>query len=626
MKGIYKKLAPVSDPTVDLAMAEALPTAAEKDQIALVLTLIGRGHPQALASIVRHLHLLPKLLQKKLLGSIRELEPGVRIVAAEQEPQVGLNLIHLIVRSRCYHLAYLLSVQLQKENNQIHRAASAGLLELAWGLRLGAWSSDDHVAIHVRSMDNALSEALSSYHKHHQHIVLMAAAALAPTMSQRLSKMLSDRLSKPYAHLRQIIPRMDHPMINRAILFYAGVINLRPIIVEALRSRQVVPRLDDILFGTHMLCLPRVRATVRKVTSAQHLLPDDQQIQSMQPDTLRSLPLWIATDHTDHIDKARVLSHLIGLDDPMARLLAMRVLMGIGERSADEQLVRMCLDENPAMARCALRHLMLRQWPGLGRLMELLLKSQHSDLRDMAERYLLCTDFRRLWERWDGLENRLRVLVGMKLMRHDPEFQQRLLAGLHQVEAEDRFKSIMMIRQLRLAEPFRNELIHLIHDEHPRVGAAAVAALGPMEKPPRFKSVLLGLLKHPNDRMRANAIEALQRTDDLVGAKKMLGELAASGQGNRSRACAIAALWGMNIPSAREHLNIMLGDPRPKHRCSAIWVVEKFSLQDMRARLELIHTADSDPKVRRAAERALDRLSVATVQSEPEAEPAEVFE
>ena len=590
-----------------------------------MLTLIKRGHPQALAGIVRHLHLLPKPLQNKLLGSIKELEPGVRIVAAEQDPQVGLNLIHLIVRSRCYHLAYLLSIQLQKDDHQIHRAASAGLLELAWGLRLGSGSMDERVATHVRAMDNALSEALSSYHKHHQHIILMAAAALASTMSGRLSRMLSDRLSRPYAHLRQIVPRMDHPMINRAILFYAGVVNLRPIVVEALRSRDVVRRLDDILHGAHMLCLSRVRATVRKVTSAHHLLPDDKQMQAMEPSTLRSLPRWVATVHADHADKARVLAHLIERDDPMARLMAMRGLMRIGERSADEQLVRMCLDPDPAMARSALRHLMLRRWEGLERLMQLLLKSQHADLRRIAERHLLGSDFTRFWDQWDGLEPRLRVLAGVKLMRRDPNFHQHLLAALHRTEAADRFKSVMMIRHLNLAEHFRNELIHLIHDEHPRVGAAAVAALGPMDKPPRFKSLLLGLLKHPNDRIRANAIESLQRTDDLIGARKALVELASSGQGNRSRACAVAALWAMDSKTARDCLNIMLGDPRPRHRCSAIWVVEKYSLQDMRGRLELIHTADSNPKVRRASERALDRLTAAAVQAEPASEASEVF-
>jgi HEAT repeat protein len=605
MKDVYGILAQVGDATVDLAMAEALPTADPRSQIKLVLSMLRRGHQPALAGIIRHFHLLPKALKEKVLEDVSELEPGIRIIAAVDQDQVGMNLIQVIVRARRYHLSYLLSMQLQKDSPGIQRAAAAGLLELSWGLRVGEESKKPDVASHVVAMGNALAEGLSSYHKHHQHIVLMAAASLATSMPPRLIKMLSDRLSTPYAHLRQILPRMDHPLINRALLCYAGIPDLRPVVVEALRSRSVVKRLPDILQGSHLLILPAVRVAVRKVTSADHLLPTDEAIKKMDMDTARRVPRWISTLHADSHKKAAALGGLIATDDKMLRLLALRALMRIGDRPSDDRVVTMCLDKDPMLARIALRHLVWKNWVGLARLMGLLVDSEHEDIRQSAERYLISMGFDRLWERWDRLNIRMRVLAGVTLIRANPNFYRQLSLKLRHPDHRDRLKAIMMIRQLKLPQQFRNELLRLIHDESPRTASASVGALGPLSKPPRLKRMLVELLEHPNDRIRANAVEALAQSGDLVAAHSSLRQLAVAGTGNRSRATAIWALGVMGDAQANDRLSSMLADARSRHRLSAIWVVQKLAIRQMVPRLKQIVESDSESSIRMAAENAI---------------------
>ena len=610
MSEIYKIIAGLDEPTVDLAMSEALSTADPISQVNLVLMLLKRGHQPALAEVIRTYHILPHELKDKLLGEMEQLEAGIRIVAAESESQAAFNLIHLIVRSRCYHLAYLLSVELQKEDHQVQRAAAAGLLDLAWGLRLGLEATNEKVASQVLAMGNALAEACSSYHKHHQHIVLMAAAALAPATPPRLIKMLSDRLSTPYAHLRQLLPRMDHPLINRALLSFAAVPNLRPIVVEALRSRASAARLSDILQAAHLTVLNPVRAAVRKVTSAEHLLPTDEHLKTMDEETLRSVPRWINIVHVESSKKAEALARVISTDNELLRLLGLRALMHNADRPTDDRVVMMCLDKNLVMARIALRHLMLRRWVGLPRLMVLLIDSEHADIRQMAERYLISSAFERLWERWDHLPVRMRVLAGVTLIRTNRNFYRQLSVKLRSRHDQDRLRAITMVRHLKIASQFRNELIRLIHDENSRVASSAVGALGPLPKPPRLKALLLGLLSHGNDRLRASAIESLQRTGDLSSARNVLHELALAGNGNRSRATATWALLCAGDRRAADRLTALLGDPRPRHRISGIWVAARIAMASQSQRLETMLESDSDPNVRKAAQEALHGTGV----------------
>jgi HEAT repeat protein len=106
--------------------------------------------------------------------------------------------------------------------------------------------------------------------------------------------------------------------------------------------------------------------------------------------------------------------------------------------------------------------------------------------------------------------------------------------------------------------------------------------------------------------VQANAIDAL----DCMGAKQRAKLIAPKTESEdpNIRAAAIRALLRMKIPQAATAMISMLQDPRPEHRCSALWIVDQLRLVTIIPRLDDLEKSDPDPRIARIAQHVGKRL------------------
>lgn len=107
-------------------------------------------------------------------------------------------------------------------------------------------------------------------------------------------------------------------------------------------------------------------------------------------------------------------------------------------------------------------------------------------------------------------------------------------------------------------------------EDDPRVLAVLLISLGRMEKT-EFLPLLKQFLNHPDDRCRANAVEAIH----LIGGNDDLPMLLPRLQdnNNRVRANAVLALAGTQITDIRSALNTMVQDPDEMMQRSALYTI-----------------------------------------------------
>ena len=119
--------------------------------------------------------------------------------------------------------------------------------------------------------------------------------------------------------------------------------------------------------------------------------------------------------------------------------------------------------------------------------------------------------------------------------------------------------------------------VQLARDPDHKVRSCAVAGLGGYRRQtPAVNEQLEAALADRNDRVRANAIEALERTAPPEKAEDISRFI--HDDNNRVRANAIKALLHWKVASAQEAIAQMLIDPRPKHRISARWVAGQMGM------------------------------------------------
>jgi hypothetical protein len=145
--------------------------------------------------------------------------------------------------------------------------------------------------------------------------------------------------------------------------------------------------------------------------------------------------------------------------------------------------------------------------------------------------------------------------------------------------------TLMLVRAVGIAAELEPQIVAWTDPKAPpRLLATAVAALADLDSPAAAEAAS-GLLAHPNDRVRANAVESLgsrhkRRGGEGTQSQGLLNALIElkSDSNHRVRANAIraqlfAAMAGVpcEVDLIRE-LTTMLTDTRPMHRLAALWL------------------------------------------------------
>ncbi len=123
---------------------------------------------------------------------------------------------------------------------------------------------------------------------------------------------------------------------------------------------------------------------------------------------------------------------------------------------------------------------------------------------------------------------------------------------------------------------------------------------------PTARRIARRALDDPDPRVQANAIQLLDQWPGDDKHGPLEPKLRSKHQ--RVRATAVAALLRMQAPEAAEALVEMLSDESAAHRISALWVVERLELASLLQRIEDLAESDADARVRQRARRLLRTL------------------
>jgi hypothetical protein len=190
-------------------------------------------------------------------------------------------------------------------------------------------------------------------------------------------------------------------------------------------------------------------------------------------------------------------------------------------------------------------------------------------------------------------------------------------------ETRSRVDAIRLARRLRLLAGWEETLAGLIEapPKEARVSATAASAIADLPGP--YPADLLErALVHPDPRVRANAVEAMdalarRHADERPGIDRRLVEHKADNE-HRARANALRALArGPGPESAGGDLARMLSDDRPTHRLAGVWLAERLlcgggvadeAWQEMARRIAGLARHEVDAHIRARAKRCSRRL------------------
>jgi hypothetical protein len=602
----------------DQALAEALPSADPRTRAEVVQLLLERRETPGLIGLVRYYDGLGGEQQNLILSQLADLESALRAVAATEDPDARANVVAIIGRTGAFQLAYLLAGMLRVTDSRLTRAAAAELLRMSRRQIASAHDTSPESRRQRAFVLNAVIDACACFHQHRRRDILLGALCFMPNRDKRLARVTLDRRATAYPALCATVAQADHPVACRAMLPLSSVEEMADSVVRGLSHPRSGDNLGLILRFAHLLVAPAVRQAVRHVKRAGHLLPTQQRLSQMDLAAARRVPNWIATLSISAETRVAGLAMAAAHGDSLTRLSALRQLIAERGGEADDIVATLCFDHEAAIARLAMRHLIRRRWPGLGRLVVQLMASKHVAVREMAERQLGPVGFHRYWANWPTMTPATRLTAGRALMKIDPAFSRQLDRKLAAESADDRLQAVMMVRHLQQVSYHEKSLLQLVEDIDPRVASAAVGALGRLGESDRAAGAVRSALRHPDDRVRSNAVESLAMMRRAGEVREDLSEMA-GGQGNRSRATAIRVLMQLPAGEAVEHLERMLGDEDDRHRISALWVVERLGLASLIERVAKLATDDSDPAVRRRAGRVVRDIASSQLRNHSEA-------
>ncbi|MAE60975.1 MAG: hypothetical protein CMJ49_06410 [Planctomycetaceae bacterium] len=597
----------------DNALLDALPTARAPHSQLILETLFDRARPAAMTGIVDRFHLLGRAEQSVVLDRTDDLLPGLERAARAQQSESPSNVVRIIEQSRLLPATLVLADLLRHTDAGVARAAASTLLDFARRLVRPDPDTDRDAQIVVRRaqdadwLTRALAEAAAGFHHHRRRDVLYAALMLLRRNDPHLIDALTNRAGAALAVLTALITSPEAGVVRAALLPCAAHPPLQASVASALADLRIAASLDGLLNDAHLLAVPQIARTVERVRRIDHLTPLDTTWQTVAPSALPHVGRWVRALSCRHADASGAVERLILHRDRVIRLSGLRALMHIDSDAADQMIATMCFDAEPTLARIALRHLSRRNWSHLPRLMLRLAGSTNTELRRLAEHHFGSYGFTRFWDAWPDLPNDVRRTAGRALMKIDPRFHHQLAERFNASDPRDRLRCVMVVRTIGQPTYYESQLLAMLEDADNRVASAAAAALAAFQDSPRAADALSRAMHHNSPRVRANAVEALERMGRLESVRQSLIQMLDDAN-NRSRANATKALNRLSAHEARQSLARMMGDRDAAHRISALWVFEQTAAAALAPQVGAMAKTDREPGVRSRALTVLRRM------------------
>ncbi|MCP4708900.1 MAG: HEAT repeat domain-containing protein, partial [Planctomycetes bacterium] len=275
------------------------------------------------------------------------------------------------------------------------------------------------------------------------------------------------------------------------------------------------------------------------------------------------------------LEKARALVQMAKIGADAASLKAVVRLSETEGDSASKGYLELLQWDREQVALAAAWQLIKKEVKGVERIMVEQMKSRHEQVRRLAWGYYRGVAFKRYWGNFDRLSLTQKIAGGRAVFKLDQQAEQKWRQKVRFGTAKERLRAIRVARLLERPAQWQQELVELVQDQNRKVRSCAVAGLGETQHPDKQAgNMLLQALKDTDPRVRANAVEALEKQgwQDTRWMIKLTRD-----NDNRVRANAIKALLSVRTESARMAVREMLNDQRSKHRRSARWVLETIN-------------------------------------------------
>lgn len=542
-------------------------------------------------------------------------------------------------------------------------AAERALASLATAVAAGLSRGVRADRVGEAAVDRAVTSAVRTFPVHRRRSVLeLAARLLDPARLWRaragvpslLTDWFGERDHESHMALRGLVRRSDQAwMRGRAWEWLGGA--GESVAAAALERVTRAVSADDhgaVLMRTHLLANPTRRrrlglASGPRARGGTRLLPGRTEIPDLHPVARRGIPWLAAAVLPASGDRLAVLEPLLTDPDAPTRYGVARVL-------APGAAIDLCFDADERVAWLAAAR---GSAAGLGASVEaadgaappwrLLSRSPHRRVRALAEEELAGGD------PWDPHAASSRLAARRRRAANPAAFADELRARVREGAPEERVRSMLLARHLRVAREIETEVIATLRaspGDDDRAAATAAALLGELDSPESL-SAIAEALRGSDDRVRANAVEALSRR-----ARRSPGFNAGAADGatysvlvelkddpsHRVRANSLRAMLAPGAfaaayeSAAAAGAAAMLRDERPLHRVAAIWLSERVLTaagpgaprpgagrwNEVAAIVADVARSDPIVEVRTRAGRAASRLLAATRVAWRERAPA----
>jgi HEAT repeat protein len=400
--------------------------------------------------------------------------------------------------------------------------------------------------------------------------------------------------------------------------------------------RDLAVEWNGVLAEGHLLASPAREEGLRKIaerlprgTAGAHGLPiGEDDLARLTPEAQVRLARWAACLAED--DVAAALEPLLGMESTRARLNALRVLGEAGTPDASALALDFCFDASPRVARAGLlRGAIGARAAGDAELnagvrgtIAALARSEHELVRESAGAFAAMLD---------PLEESTGRLEARRMLRGNRAGLVRMLQTIVRTGAVgERVRAIRLAGRLGIGSEMELELLSLIAGsttvpgpDAARAASAAVTVLAELRSPAAQHAVHK-CLRHPDDRVRANALDAMARVARrggwITAGQSPLSKAIVEFKDDphhrvragaaRARLLAQERSTGEGEQGGAGHVVVpLLRDQRAMHRVSGLWLAERVTGDgDTAATLAEMMKHDPVPEIRVRARRAAARM------------------
>jgi len=460
------------------------------------------------------------------------------------------------------------------------------------------------------ALDRLLAEVGRTFPDHRRSGVISAIASRIAQPGPRLAGWLLDEHQPGLLVLRGLLRRDRTPAIARAAIRLLD----HPTLCGAARTRLECINADAELHAAlsrwpDLLNPARARA-LASLRRPDRIAPGADDMARLSAESKIGACVWSDGMRLRAADRASLLTSVALGDDRRAALAAIRRLAALprpdaGARNGLFQATNVADDR---LAELATSSLIDDRSPAARTWMRGLDQSAHPGVRRMANESNRRTD---PWASIAADDPYLDAHAALRTLQREREpFITRLRELIRKGEAPARIRAMRLAWRLGVDSDVELELLKALYDQDSRVVASSVMSLRRLPTS-AARSALVACLDHADDRVAANAVEAIAWREPDHHRVRM----AADNKNARARANALRAriVCGSGRAAA-EQLHGMLHDERPSHRLSALWVAQRTGQSALARDIAILLDREDDERVRERGRRCA-RVLLAQLRS-----------